>query len=139
MLPPPYPFLEEGSLISKDILSVWKLARGPLLFVCVCVCVCVCFAWGNGPEGAFGSQCFSVLRHPVCPFAACEEPQPPGRASTMLSCGREVISFSPMKETSVSERDPSRVAKHFLVTSVIRNGIMIGFFFFFLSPFLLFQ
>ena len=88
------------------ILSVWKLARGPLLFTCVSVCVCVCFAWGNGPERAFGSQCYSVLGHGVCPFAAREEPQPPGHASAMLSCGREVISFSSVKETSLSERDP---------------------------------
>ena len=116
------------------ILTVWKLARRPLLFTCVCVCVCVLL--GEGPERAFGSPCHSVLGHCVCPFAAREEPQPPGHASAVLPCGREVISFSSVKETSLSERDPWRIAKPFLLTSVIRNGIMIVFFFFF---FLLFS
>ena len=91
MLPPPYPFLEEGSLISQDILSVWKLARGPLLFVCVCVCVCVCFAWGNGPEGAVGKGS-PVVRVCVCVCVLLGAMAPRGHLAASASAFLGILS-----------------------------------------------
>lgn len=102
------------------ILSVWQSGKSSPV---VHLWVCVCFAWGNGSgrreEGFWEPvlQCSWASCLPVCSTWGNL-----GLLATPLGCcqvAREVGFFSSMKETSLSERNPSRTTKHFLLTSVI--------------------